>query len=526
MNFPADRDTSSFSEEKLQISESHQQQVLSPPFTLDASQTFAPAGGLNLPTVNSLGVNNLMDNAIVNLGSTTASEPTEINPKITRSQSGALKRTSPYPQSNNPAKRTAEKINTVMYDNEGKPRNVVLIPTHNEYEILTNRDQEVKMNVEPPAPKKTRIPPITVFNQSAETVKKSLADSQISDYAIKHLRHGLHVYCNNTVDFKKVRQLLVDNKHQFYSHELAEEKQYKVVLRGLHRMTEAQLTEELKPLKLTPTSIRLINPRNIANRDDVLYVISFAKGSIKLNELKDHNVICHTRVTWEPYRHRGGLVQCARCQRPGHGVKYCNMPPRCGFCSGSHESKDCSPTKLAVAAASTSSETSSEANGAKSQANIEVKTSAKCCNCNAVGHFATDSNCPKRIQYIKSRQQRNRNVIRRQDYIQPQVNVPSIQVRRTGGPTYAQVVSEPGLFFGPSGTNRPSDFINHSGYSNAVHNSRPSGNFINDPFTVEEITALTFEIISSLQNVQYMPRTEAMMTIINLAMKHLYKNDK
>lgn len=465
--------------------------------------------------MNEPGVNNQTEKPAS--GSIVWSEEMENVDTMTRTATGALKRKPKQtPYDRKAAKKIPENFNTIINDKEGKPRNVVLIPTHNQFDLLTDKSQEIKMNVEAASvPKKTRIPPITVFNQPAETVKKGLIENEIKNFSIKHLRHGIHVYCSTTDDFKKVRQLLASNQHQFYSHELAEEKLYKVVLRGLHKMPETELLNELKLEKLNPTSIRTINPRNSASRDDVLYVVSFPKGSLKLKDLNEHKVICHTRVTWESYRHRGGLVQCARCQRPGHGVKYCNMPPRCAFCGGEHESKDCPPTKQAVEAAQ-----------ASSAVNVEVQTPAKCCNCNTVGHFATDSSCPKRIQYIKSRQQRSRDVNQRQSYVQPQTIVPNVHLRRPGGPSYAQVVSEPGPSLGPSGTNRPSDFSNHSGYTHPPNITRPSGNYNNDPFTVEEITALTFEIIGSLQNVQYMPRHEAMMTIISLAMKHLYKNDK
>lgn len=402
------------------------------------------------------------------------------------------------------------KANVVVNDENGKPVSIVLVPTSNKFDAL--QDNSEMIVTETVLPKKIRIPPITVFNTTRDKIDEKLKEITVTEYSIKLLRHGFHVYCSNSEDFKKVRDSLKSAQFNHYSHELADEKHYKVVLTGLHRMTPDELIKELNQLKLAPVAVRIINPRNTSNRADVLYVVSFPRGSVKLSDLKNHNVVCYTRVDWQPYRHRGGLVQCTRCQRPGHGIKHCNMPARCAYCGGDHQSLTCPSTKNAIQ------------NGKKSvNGDVNVETPAKCCNCEADGHFATDMNCPKRIQYVKSRQ-RNTIVGRRIQTQQPQQtqrqHVPTSSMLSTNGPSYAAVVNSFDFNNSPSGNS------GHSGFSRPSGVSNPSGNLIDEPFSMEEISALTFEIISSLRDVQNMPRHEAMKIVMNMAFKYLYRNDK
>lgn len=337
-----------------------------------------------------------------------------------------------------------------------------------------------------------------MFNTSRGQVDAKLSELDVTSYAIKLLRHGLHVYCETVEDFKKVRDALKSANIQHYSHELEEEKHYKVVLTGLHKMEPNELIEELGRCELAPVAVRVISSRNAENRSDVLYVVSFPRGgTVTLNGLKKHKVVYHTRVDWQPYRHRGGIVQCTRCQRPGHGVKHCSMPPRCAHCGEGHETKSCPTTKTAVENASTDN------NGP-----VEVPLPAKCCNCDTVGHFATDPNCPRRMQYIKMRRQRQNSGNRFANH-QNQQEKSSLNAQyQPGGPSYADVVTKPIVNPSPSGYKGNSASSGPSGARPSCF-SCPPGNISDQPFSFEEISALTCEIITSLRNVQHMPRHEA-----------------
>ena len=104
-------------------------------------------------------------------------------------------------------------------------------------------------------------------------------------------------------------------------------------------------------------------------------------------------------VQWEAYKRKTGLVQCTRCQRPGHGSRNCNMLARCNFCGDGHDSSTCPVRKSKLEALQNSMGTSNIIPGAA----LEVEIPSKCCNCNAEGHFASDPKCPRRLAYIQAR---------------------------------------------------------------------------------------------------------------------------
>ena len=130
------------------------------------------------------------------------------------------------------------------------------------------------------------------------------------------------------------------------------------------------------------------------------YIVEFKSGSIKFRELLQKRVVYHTVVQWEHYRRKEGVVQCSRCQRPGHGAGNCNMSPRCCLCGDGHETMKFPSTKKKLQTAMATE------NGDDTATPIEVQIPAKCCNSNAVGHFASDPKCPRKVAYIQSRRLR------------------------------------------------------------------------------------------------------------------------
>ena len=122
-------------------------------------------------------------------------------------------------------------------------------------------------------------------------------------------------------------------------------KLFRVALKGLHKMPVDDLVKELNSLEIHPKEIRMITPTNTRHASDVVYIVSFEAGSIKLRDLLQKRVVYHTIVKWESYRRKEGVVQCSRCQRPGHGARNCNMPLRCCLCGENHETLRCPTTE-------------------------------------------------------------------------------------------------------------------------------------------------------------------------------------
>ena len=76
------------------------------------------------------------------------------------------------------------------------------------------------------------------------------------------------------------------------------------------------------------------------------------------------------------------------------------------------------------------------------------------------------------------------------------------------------------LNFSPSGS------AHHFGAVGPSGNFKPglSGNFEEKPFSFEEITAMTYDIVSSLRDVRHLPRQEAFMAVMNVTFKYLFRD--
>lgn len=109
------------------------------------------------------------------------------------------------------ANKTQDTFNVATKDKDGNPINVILVPTRNKFDALADKSDEVIMsNVT--TLKKPRIPPITVFNTQQEHVKQGLVDAGVQKFQIKLLRHGLHVYCETSEDFKNSTYIILSKK--------------------------------------------------------------------------------------------------------------------------------------------------------------------------------------------------------------------------------------------------------------------------------------------------------------------------
>lgn len=57
------------------------------------------------------------------------------------------------------------------------------ILTKNQYDLLTDKGDKVKVSYDSPK-KKTRVPPITIFNQAPGEAVKALKDAEIIDFSL------------------------------------------------------------------------------------------------------------------------------------------------------------------------------------------------------------------------------------------------------------------------------------------------------------------------------------------------------
>lgn len=332
---------------------------------------------------------------------------------------------------------------------------IVNIPTSNRYSTLehapvneNDNTQSASSSNDKTSNKRIHCPPITVIRQDARQIRNLLRQNNIPDdvYHTKGIKGGLLVITNILDVHKKIAETMSANSLEFFTHQINSEIPIKIVLSGLPPMDTAELKVELESVDVKPIEIKAIPTKSV---DLVPYLLHFAKGTVRLQDLRKIRYVCNTVVGWKKYRKKPGMaVQCHRCQRYGHGSKYCNLTPVCVKCGQAHLTGNCKlPTKK---------DGPNERN---------TREQIMCANCGG-NHTANYKGCKSRKTYLQLRQQTNKrragnkqpstssqNVIRRQDGInsavptisQASVNTPLVEERgdrHFSRPLYSQVLRE------------------------------------------------------------------------------------
>lgn len=189
---------------------------------------------------------------------------------------------------------------------------------------------------------------------------------------------GIKIIVPSLFHYKTVTAYLDAMKAEYFTHDIASQKPFKVVLRGLPDMEISELKVALDELKLQSVQIVKMRRHNqtIKYRDQ-LYLVHLLKGSTTLKELKNIRALFNIIVQWERYNpvHRE-VTQCSKCLNFGHGQKHCHMKNRCSKCGENHSTSDC----------------------------IETEVKVSCLNCGQQ-HSTTSRACPKRGDFIKFRKE-------------------------------------------------------------------------------------------------------------------------
>lgn len=152
--------------------------------------------------------------------------------------------------------------------------------------------------------------------------------------------------------------------------------------------------------------------------------------------------MCNSVVRWRKFAKKtGNTVQCYRCQRYGHGSKFCYLKPVCVKCSQQHLTADCKSVL-----------------GNSAEQNAAMREQIKCANCGG-NHTASYKGCSSRKAYLQQlartkakrktanqtaptnhqdREHRQRAESTTPPTVQPPTNPPASEGRRL----YSQVVRD------------------------------------------------------------------------------------
>jgi hypothetical protein len=273
------------------------------------------------------------------------------------------------------------------------------VPTKNGYAPLQSlvdtdidaQDKTVQMDTETSTPtdnvslpnnskKNSRVPPITVSGKSRAELLEWCKGHDIKNYRLKMTSIGINLFCNNIDDFKKLKGVMKEEKFDHFTHALASEREFRVILKGLFVMEKELLLNELKEAGITPCSIRQLTPRKLKCEDQAHYVLAFPVGTVKLSTLRQCRYLCHVVVQWDYYQpRRFGPTRCHNCNLFGHGKSQCSMKPKCPICAKDHTLETCP--------------------NVDDEGNLKEGFKFCCPNCGGE-HPATYERCPKLTEYL------------------------------------------------------------------------------------------------------------------------------
>lgn len=191
----------------------------------------------------------------------------------------------------------------------------------------------------PIPPTTNKIPPIIMrCPEKWTTLSKTLKQKSINYLRASTVRDGIRIQPETSDDYRKLTRLLQDTDIEFHTYQLQEEKELKIVIRGLFLKTETEeITEDLKEKGLNPSKVTQMTNK-ITKQPMPLFLITLPRTDKKIYELTN---ILGLSIKIENLKATGQLSQCYRCQKYGHTQSFCTAAIKCVKCGQGHRSTDC-----------------------------------------------------------------------------------------------------------------------------------------------------------------------------------------
>lgn len=157
---------------------------------------------------------------------------------------------------------------------------------------------------------------------------------------------GVRVKCKDTDSYNNLLQLLQKENVLLHTHQKAEDKGLRIIIRNLHASTSSNTIRCL--LSTMGYNVKYINV--LKNRFTGIPLNIFeaeidSKSNPQAEQILSIKRLGNQEVTIERQAMRTDPVQCHRCQAFGHSKNYCRRAFVCLKCAGPHPSTDCKKDK-------------------------------------------------------------------------------------------------------------------------------------------------------------------------------------
>ncbi|GBP40817.1 Nucleic-acid-binding protein from transposon X-element [Eumeta japonica] len=338
----------------------------------------------------------------------------------------------PSPQPNSPRDVIQESVDTNM--------------------VPSDIDRKINSGSKPNAPPKIKPPPPIYLMKGANFIKISADCTRLHINYTKAVRvadDNIKIFSPDVETFRRLNKYLIDNKVQYHTYALEEERKHKVVIRGVpDNIPTDDIKSDLIGQGFPVHAVYRIHRRDGSSTGLVLVVLPKTEEA-RLISAKLSKVCGLSGIRVEAPHKRGGPGQCHRCQRYGHASANCHVQPRCVKCLVPHWTSECPLTK-------------------------ESGEKPACVNCNQ-SHTANYRGCPKAPKIsVKRTNRRDQNQTSRvpPPLIRDTAHFPALGGRKAATTSGDGFVPAPAPPVNPWGRNQPPE--GRPGAASGDNSSGPS----------------------------------------------------
>lgn len=162
----------------------------------------------------------------------------------------------------------------------------------------------------------------------------------VDNFSCKSSTDRLKIMTTNPASYRKLIHFLKEQKAEYHTYQLKEDKPTRVVIRNLHPSTSTELIKSELELRLFEVR-QVTSVLHKINKHPLPLFFVDLEPTIQSNDIFKLTSLIHTKIkVEEPYKSKT-ISQCINCQEYGHTKSYCGYPARCVRCGALHASSAC-----------------------------------------------------------------------------------------------------------------------------------------------------------------------------------------
>ncbi|BES87877.1 Associated with zinc fingers [Nesidiocoris tenuis] len=214
--------------------------------------------------------------------------------------------------------------------------------TPNPFAPLENNDETAEQMDETNETSTTKCPPLYIYNiNNINTFLTEIKNLNPGNFNYRTTNGAIRLNVDTIDGYRTISAYLEAMKAEFHTYQLKDNRNFRVVIRGLHHTTDPNaITSELKekhgydPVQAIPA----IHP--VTKAPMPLFFVDL-KPLPKNAEIYSLQRLGNAVIKIEPPRPKRTVIQCTKCQSYGHSKNYCHRSPKCVKCDGKHSTESC-----------------------------------------------------------------------------------------------------------------------------------------------------------------------------------------